>query len=624
MSLSHDRSREIFDRSQEYLPGGVNSPVRAFGAVGGQPLVIARGEGPYLYDVDGNRYIDYVCSWGPLILGHAHPAVVEAVQRAAERGTSYGAPTEAEAELAQLVVEAVPSIEMVRFVNSGTEATMSALRLARAYTGRDKVVKFEGCYHGHADGLLVQAGSGVATLGLPDSPGVPASFAQETLVARFNDAAGVEALFERFGEKIAAVIVEPVAANMGVVPPLPGFLASLRAVTERAGSLLIFDEVVTGFRVAYGGAQSLFGVMPDLTCLGKIIGGGLPVGAYGGKRRIMEMMAPLGPVYQAGTLSGNPLAMAAGLATLRELQSPGFYERLDTLSSRLVEGAARAAASAGVSVRLNRVGSMRTPFFVDAPVVDYESARRSDRERYARFFHDMLERGVYLAPSQFEAAFVSAAHGESQIDATIAAAAEVLPRLARRSDSTRKEGHALPSSNSDGVIFSSRRNAWLRKDDAALLKECSEERYRASGPGGQRRNKVETAVRLRHLSTGLVAQAEESRYLAENRVRALKRLRERLALELRAPFDLESPPSVPELDVQRTPAGGLAVNRGNPSYPIIVATLLDAVEASQGSYAKAARALGVTTSQLLRFLRSDPHVQRASPSTRRRVPPSPA
>jgi glutamate-1-semialdehyde 2,1-aminomutase len=430
MSLSHDHSREIFDRSQEYLPGGVNSPVRAFGAVGGQPLVIARGEGPYLYDVDGNRYIDYVCSWGPLILGHAHPAVVEAVQRAAERGTSYGAPTEAEAELAQLVVEAVPSIEMVRFVNSGTEATMSALRLARAYTRRDKVVKFEGCYHGHADGLLVQAGSGVTTLGLPDSPGVPASYAQETLVARFNDVAGVEALFERHGEEIAAVIVEPVAANMGVVPPLPGFLASLREITDRAGSLLIFDEVVTGFRVAYGGAQSLFGVTPDLTCLGKIIGGGLPVGAYGGKRRIMEMMAPLGPVYQAGTLSGNPLAMNAGLATLRELQSPGFYERLDALSSRLVDGAARAAASAGVSVRLNRVGSMRTPFFVDAPVVDYESARRSDRERYARFFHGMLERGVYLAPSQFEAAFVSAAHGEAEIDATIAAAAEVLPQLA--------------------------------------------------------------------------------------------------------------------------------------------------------------------------------------------------
>jgi glutamate-1-semialdehyde 2,1-aminomutase len=404
--------------------------VRAFGAVGGQPLVIARGEGPYLYDVDGNRYIDYVCSWGPLILGHAHPAVVEAVQRAAERGTSYGAPTEAEAELAQLVTEAVPSIEMVRFVNSGTEATMSALRLARAYTRRDKVVKFEGCYHGHADGLLVQAGSGVATLGLPDSPGVPASYAQETLVARFNDAAGVEALFERYGEEIAAVIVEPVAANMGVVPPLPGFLASLREITERAGSLLIFDEVITGFRLAYGGAQSLFGVTPDLTCLGKIIGGGLPVGAYGGRRRIMEMMAPLGPVYQAGTLSGNPLAMNAGLATLRALRADGFYERLEAAASRLAEGMARAAEKVGTPVQTNRVGSMMTFFFADGAVADYESARRCDRERYARFFHGMLERGVYLAPSQFEAAFVSAAHGEAEIDATIAAAEEVLPQVA--------------------------------------------------------------------------------------------------------------------------------------------------------------------------------------------------
>jgi len=430
MSLSHDRSREIFDRSQEHMPGGVNSPVRAFGAVGGQPLVIARGEGPYLYDVDGNRYIDYVCSWGPLILGHAHPAVVEAVQRAAERGTSYGAPTEAEAELAQLVTEAVPSIEMVRFVNSGTEATMSALRLARAYTRRDKVVKFEGCYHGHADGLLVQAGSGVATLGLPDSPGVPASYAQETLVARFNDAAGVEALFERYGEEIAAVIVEPVAANMGVVPPLPGFLASLREITERAGSLLIFDEVITGFRVAYGGAQSLLGVTPDLTCLGKIIGGGLPVGAYGGKRHIMEMMAPLGPVYQAGTLSGNPLAMNAGLATLRALRADGFYERLEAVASRLAEGMARAAEKVGTPVQTNRVGSMMTFFFADSAVADYESARRSDTERYARFFHGMLKRGVYLAPSQFEAAFVSAAHGEAEIDATVAAAEEALPQVA--------------------------------------------------------------------------------------------------------------------------------------------------------------------------------------------------
>ncbi|HUS83182.1 MAG TPA: glutamate-1-semialdehyde 2,1-aminomutase [Dehalococcoidia bacterium] len=430
MALSHDRSRDVFQRSLRYLAGGVDSPVRAFRAVGGEPVVIARGEGPYVYDVDGNRYIDYVCSWGPLILGHAHPAVVEAVRRAAGRGTSYGAPTEAEAELAQLIVEAMPSIELLRFVNSGTEATMSALRLARAFTGRDKVVKFEGCYHGHADGLLVQAGSGVATLGLPDSPGVPASYAQETLVARYNDVPSVEALFDRHGDAIAAVIVEPVAGNMGVVPPQAGFLEALRDITHRSGALLVFDEVITGFRVAYGGAQALYGVTPDLTCLGKIIGGGLPVGAYGGSREIMEMLAPLGPVYQAGTLSGNPLAMAAGLATLRELRSPGFYERLDALSVKLVESVARAAKSAGVSLWLNRVGSMRTPFFVDAPVTDYASARRADTVLYARFFHAMLERGVYLAPSQFETVFMSSAHSEREIEATVAAAASSLAELA--------------------------------------------------------------------------------------------------------------------------------------------------------------------------------------------------
>ena len=422
MALSHDRSHEVFQRSLRYLAGGVDSPVRAFRAVGGEPVVIARGEGPYVYDVDGNRYIDYVCSWGPLILGHAHPAVVEAVQRAAERGTSYGAPTEAEAELAQLIVEAMPAIELLRFVNSGTEATMSALRLARAFTGRDNILKFEGCYHGHADGLLVQAGSGVATFGLPDSPGVPASYAQETLVARYNDVASVEAMFDQHGDAIAAVIVEPVAGNMGVVPPQEGFLGALRDITQRAGALLVFDEVITGFRVAYGGAQSLYGVSPDLTCLGKIIGGGLPVGAYGGRREVMEMLAPLGPVYQAGTLSGNPLAMAAGLATLRELQSPGFYERLDALSAKLVDAVARAAKSAGVSLWLNRVGSMRTPFFVDAPVTDYASARRADTKLYARFFHAMLERGVYLAPSQFESVFMSSAHGEREIADTAAAA----------------------------------------------------------------------------------------------------------------------------------------------------------------------------------------------------------
>ena len=422
MTRPRDRSRELFAQAQQLMPGGVSSPVRAFKAVGGEPVVIARGHGSRLVDVDGNEYVDYLCSWGPLILGHAHPSVVEALQRAAERGTSYGAPTEAETELARLIHEAMPSLEMVRFVSSGTEATMSALRLARAFTGRDKIVKFEGCYHGHADGLLVQAGSGVATLGLPDSPGVPASCAQETLVARFNDVPSVEALFDRHGDAIAAVIVEPVAGNMGVVPPQPGFLEALREITRRAGALLVFDEVIAGFRVAYGGAQSLYGITPDLTCLGKIIGGGLPVGAYGGRREVMQMLAPNGPVYQAGTLSGNPLAMAAGVATLRELQPPGFYERLDALSAKLVESVARAAKSAGVSLWLNRVGSMRTPFFVDAPVTDYASARRSDTKLYARFFHAMLERGVYLAPSQFETVFISSAHTEREIADTVTAA----------------------------------------------------------------------------------------------------------------------------------------------------------------------------------------------------------
>jgi glutamate-1-semialdehyde 2,1-aminomutase len=430
MSPSYKRSREIFDRSQEYLPGGVNSPVRAFHAVGTRPLVIDRGEGAYLYDVDGNRFIDYVCSWGPLILGHAYPAVIKAVQKAAERGTSYGATTEVEVELARMVVEAVPSIEKVRFVNSGTEATMSALRLARAFTCRDKVIKFEGCYHGHADGMLVQAGSGVATFGLPDSPGVPASYARETLVARFNDIDSVKALYKQHRDQIAAIIVEPVPANMGVVMPAPGFLASLRQITERTGSLLIFDEVISGFRVAYGGAQSLFGVTPDLTCLGKVIGGGLPVGAYGGQHRIMRMVSPVGPVYQAGTLSGNPLAMNAGVETLKALQAKGFYKRLDALGSRLAEGVTQAAAKAGVPLQTNRLGSLMTFFFNDGPVTDYESARRSDRQRFARFFRGLLKRGVYPPPSQFESWFVSAAHSESDIDATVAAATEVLPRLA--------------------------------------------------------------------------------------------------------------------------------------------------------------------------------------------------
>ena len=401
------------------MPGGVNSPVRAFSAVGGEPLFIARGEGPYIYDVDGQRYIDYVLSWGPLILGHAHPQVVGALKEAAERGISYGAPTALETELAKAVVEAVPSIEMVRFVNSGTEATMSALRLARAYTGRSKIIKFEGCYHGHADFLLVRAGSGVATLGLPDSAGVPEGIAQDTLVAPYNDLPTVDRLFSENRGQIAAVIVEPVAGNMGVIPPEPGFLAGLRAVTKAEGALLIFDEVITGFRVAYGGAQALYGVTPDLTCLGKVIGGGLPVGAYGGRREIMAMVAPLGPVYQAGTLAGNPLAMTAGIETLKVLAEPGAYERLEENSARLADGL---RAAAGVPVFQTRVGSLFCTFFSGERVVDYASAKTSDTNRYALFFRAMLANGVYLAPSQFEAGFLSLAHSDEDIERTVQAA----------------------------------------------------------------------------------------------------------------------------------------------------------------------------------------------------------
>jgi glutamate-1-semialdehyde 2,1-aminomutase len=429
MTPPHDRSREAFALAQKYLPGGVNSPVRAFKAVGGEPVVIARGSGSRLVDVDGNEYVDYVCSWGPLILGHAHPSVVEALQRAAERGTSYGASTEAETELARLIHEAMPSLELVRFVSSGTEATMSALRLARAFTGRDKILKFEGCYHGHADGLLVQAGSGVATLSLPDSPGVPASYAEHTLLAPYNSTEAVQKLFERWGREIAAVIVEPVAGNMGVVPPAPGFLKYLRDVTRQAGGLLIFDEVITGFRVGFGGAQALFGVQPDLTCLGKIIGGGLPVGAYGGRRDVMEMVAPLGPVYQAGTLSGNPLSMAAGIVTLRTLAGPGVYDALEDLGSALAGGLEGAARRVEVDLRVSRLGSMMTPFFTAGPVEDYESARRADAGRYGRFHQSMLERGVYLPPSQFEALFVSLSHTQADLEVTIAAAEEVFQAL---------------------------------------------------------------------------------------------------------------------------------------------------------------------------------------------------
>jgi glutamate-1-semialdehyde 2,1-aminomutase len=419
---SHDRSKQIAQAAAELMPGGVNSPVRAFGAVGGEPVIVAYGRGSHIFDVDGNEYIDYVGSWGPMILGHAHPAVVDVLQKAAARGTSFGASSELELELARHVCGMVPSIEQIRFVSSGTEATMSALRLARAYTGRDKIVKFEGCYHGHADGLLAKAGSGVATLGLPDSAGVPASFAAETLVAPYNDRATVETIFAAHGHEIAALIVEPVAANMGLVPPAPGFLGFLRDITQRAGSLLIFDEVITGFRLAAGGAQMYFGVLPDLTCLGKIIGGGLPVGAYGGRRDVMQCVAPVGPMYQAGTLSGNPMAMAAGIVTLRALGDDASYRRLDAMGARLAEGLRAAARAAETPVNVVQLGSMITVFFADAPPHDYASAKGADTERFGRFFRAMLDAGVYLPPSQFEAMFISLAHTEQDIERTIDAA----------------------------------------------------------------------------------------------------------------------------------------------------------------------------------------------------------
>ncbi len=416
--MNHSRSEELFRRAQEIIPGGVNSPVRAFRSVGGNPPFITRGEGSHLFDADGNEYIDYVGSWGPLLLGHRHPEILAAIEGALKIGTSFGAPTEQEIELAEAIRGAVPSIEMVRLVNSGTEATMSAIRVARGFTGRELTVKFEGCYHGHVDSLLVKAGSGLATLGIADTQGVPKAFCDTTLALPFNSVEALEEAFRAHGDRIAAVIVEPVVGNMGCVPPLPGYLEAMRAITGRHGALLIFDEVMTGFRVAYGGAQERFGIRPDLTTLGKVIGGGLPVGAYGGRKDIMNKVAPAGPIYQAGTLSGNPLAVAAGLAMLRHLRAhPEIYDRLERFGARLC-----AAAPEGITV--NRVGSMFTFFFTDCPVTDYESAKRSDTARFGRFFRAMLERGVYLAPSQFEAAFLSAAHTGQDIEQTVAASRE--------------------------------------------------------------------------------------------------------------------------------------------------------------------------------------------------------
>ena len=420
------RSQELFKEAQRYLPGGVDSPVRAFKAVGGTPPFIKKGYGSHILDADDNEYIDYVGSWGPLILGHAHPQVVEAIHQAAENGTTFGASTELEVTLARMVTEAVPSIEMVRFVNSGTEATMSALRLARAFTGRDKIIKFDGGYHGHSDGLLVKAGSGLATLGLPDSPGVPRSYTQNTLVAPYNNIEAVAQLFKSYHDEIAAIIVEPVAANMGIVPPQPGFLDGLRKLTSNYGALLVFDEVITGFRVAYGGAQAVFNITPDLTCLGKIIGGGLPVGAFGGKREIMEMVAPEGKVYQAGTLSGNPLAMAAGIETLKVLNQPGTYESLEENSTRLKEGIVKAAATYNYRIYLSRFASMLTIFFTDDPTIDYDSVSKADTAAFSRFFNQLLRHGIYWPPSQFEAAFVSTAHSQADIQATVEVINEAL------------------------------------------------------------------------------------------------------------------------------------------------------------------------------------------------------
>ncbi len=427
--MENKKSQSLFENALKYIPGGVNSPVRACGSVGGDPLFIERADGAEIFDADGNSYIDYVGSWGPMILGHRHPAVIEALKSVLETGTSFGAPTSLETDLAKLVTEIVPSVEMIRMVNSGTEATMSALRLARGYTGRDIIIKFDGCYHGHADTLLVAAGSGVATLNIPGSPGVPASVVENTLSVLYNDIDAVTAIMEKMGNKVAAIIVEPIAGNMGMIPPVPGFHETLRNLCTTHGALLIFDEVMTGFRVAKNSAQGLFGIKPDLTCFGKIIGGGLPVGAYGGSREVMSHIAPLGPVYQAGTLSGNPLAMAAGIATLKALQAPGFYENLDARTEKLVAGLKSAAAEAGIGFCAGHVGSMGGFFFTPGPVHNFNEAKESNLERFSAFYKGMRDRGIYLAPSQFEAFFVSSAHTDKDIDATISAAADVMKGL---------------------------------------------------------------------------------------------------------------------------------------------------------------------------------------------------
>jgi len=428
--MKNDTSKKLFSQAREVIPGGVNSPVRACRSVGADPCFIDHAQGCYLYDADGNEFVDYVGSWGPMILGHRHPAVVKAIEAAVEKGTSFGAPTEMEIELARMVIDAVPSVEMVRMVNSGTEATMSAIRLARAATGRDGIIKFDGCYHGHADTLLVDAGSGVATLAIAGSPGVPQDVIGHTLSLPFNDAAAIETVMAEKGDQIAAIIVEPVAGNMGLVQPVDGFLESLRTLCDRHGTVLIFDEVMTGFRVALGGAQSVYGIHPDLSCFGKIIGGGLPVGAYGGRRDLMAQIAPQGPVYQAGTLSGNPLAMAAGIATLKEIAKPGFYEALDTASARLLDGFKAEAENAGIAVTADRVGSMMGLYFSAGPVTNFEEAKTSDLDRFSTYYKAMRDRGIYLAPSQFEASFVSAAHDAAAIDKTLEAAKAVFGELA--------------------------------------------------------------------------------------------------------------------------------------------------------------------------------------------------